>query len=106
MTQEQQSDQIAQTCDTSVEGPKYILEGSPTEAQRLQLQHEIIKDAMGDKLVAAPLDLSKPGLRILDSATADGKSYPLLKLVSYVRPTLTFTLRSLAPRPFPRPWPW
>jgi hypothetical protein len=75
MTQEHQSDQIAQTSNTlsrSAEEPKYILEGSPTEAQRLQLQHEIIKDAMGGKLVAAPLDLSKPGLRILDSATADG----------------------------------
>ena len=43
------------------------------EVARLTLQHSVVKDAMGGKLLFAPLDLNKPGLRILDSACADGK---------------------------------
>ena len=49
---------------------KYILD-SPEEVNRLAEQHDVIKDAMGG-LIAVPLDFSKPGLRILDSGTADG----------------------------------
>ena len=44
-----------------------------TETDRLRLQHEIMKDCMKD-LIKAPIDLSKPGLQILDQATADGKA--------------------------------
>lgn len=43
----------------------------PEELSRLSDQHKLIKDHMG-KLVLAPIDLSVSGLRILDSATADG----------------------------------
>ena len=41
------------------------------ELKRLSDNHEVFKEAMGG-LPFAPLDLSKPGRRILDSATADG----------------------------------
>ena len=53
------------------EEEKYFMEGNADELQRLTCQHEVIKAHVG-KLILAPLDLSKPGLRILDSATADG----------------------------------
>ncbi|KAF2729061.1 putative methyltransferase SirN-like protein [Polyplosphaeria fusca] len=38
---------------------------------RLSFQHEVLKQNVG-KLVLAPLDLTTPNLRIVDSATADG----------------------------------
>jgi hypothetical protein len=50
---------------------RYFLEANPDEAERLQLGQLIIIDHMG-KLVWAPLDIAKPGLRILESATASG----------------------------------
>jgi len=50
---------------------KYVFEHA-SEVERLTLQHEVITDYLG-KLVLAPVDFSKPGLRIYDSATADGK---------------------------------
>ncbi|KAI3326348.1 S-adenosyl-L-methionine-dependent methyltransferase [Xylariaceae sp. AK1471] len=42
------------------------------EAKRLADQHDVLKAFMGDKLVVAPIDLARPGLRILDSGTVDG----------------------------------
>ena len=45
--------------------------GHTRELQRLSDNHAVFKDAMGG-LLFAPVDLSKPGLRVLDSATADG----------------------------------
>lgn len=41
------------------------------ERERLSGQHDVMMAAMGNPIYA-PLDLSKPGLRILDSGTADG----------------------------------
>ena len=41
------------------------------EIQRLTIQHECFKTAYFP-LVLAPIDLNQPGLKILDSATADG----------------------------------
>lgn len=41
------------------------------EAQRLQCQHELVKDALGG-LILCPIDLSGPHLRILDSGTGNG----------------------------------
>ncbi|CZR61392.1 uncharacterized protein PAC_11288 [Phialocephala subalpina] len=41
------------------------------EIQRLTAQHKIMSSCY-EKLILAPIDLSKPGLRILDSACADG----------------------------------
>ncbi|KAF2789630.1 putative methyltransferase SirN-like protein [Melanomma pulvis-pyrius CBS 109.77] len=48
----------------------YFLDGNPEELERLQLGQSVIKACMR-KLVFAPVDLDKPGLQILDSATAD-----------------------------------
>ena len=42
------------------------------EIQRLTLNHELFRVAYG-QLIQAPIDMSKPGLRILDSGCADGK---------------------------------
>jgi hypothetical protein len=52
----------------------YFLDKNELELERLNLGHIIIKDHM-QKLVWAPIDLSKPSLRILDSAAANG-TYP------------------------------
>jgi hypothetical protein len=77
MTQEQQprnedSAPVQQT-PAPTNKQEYILEASPTETERLRMQHDVVKDAVGGSLVVAPIDLTKPGLRILDSATADGR---------------------------------
>lgn len=50
-----------------------IIDLGPDEQElaRLTLQHDIMK-AGYDSLILAPLDLSQPDLRILDSATANG----------------------------------
>ncbi|CAI6334300.1 unnamed protein product [Periconia digitata] len=50
----------------------YFLDGNPEELERLKLGHTVIRACMQQKLILAHLDLSKPGLQILDSATADG----------------------------------
>ena len=52
---------------------QYFLAADPKEAERLKLNQEVIRDYMKGKLVEADLDLNRPGLRILDSATASGK---------------------------------
>ncbi|PQE06890.1 methyltransferase protein [Rutstroemia sp. NJR-2017a BVV2] len=44
----------------------------PATSQRLLDQHHVVIDALGGKLVLAPINLTQPNLRILDSATADG----------------------------------
>jgi hypothetical protein len=49
---------------------EYVLDNDE-EASRFAKQHDMIKDAM-DGLILAPIDLSRSGLRILDSGTADG----------------------------------
>jgi len=56
---------------SGVNDDNVIFETGQSEADRLRLQHEIMKHGMKD-LVKAPIDLSKPGLQILDQATADG----------------------------------
>ena len=65
-TPEKQSPQSKST------GRDYFLSQNPTEVERLNYQHVVIKDYMDENLVLAPLDLSQSGLHILDSATADG----------------------------------
>ncbi|KAM0713932.1 hypothetical protein Q7P37_010895 [Cladosporium fusiforme] len=49
-------------------------DGNRSEVQRLRDQHDTILNAMGGKesLIHPPIDLTKPGLRILDSGCADG----------------------------------
>lgn len=52
---------------------EYPLEGgSSSEVERLRNQHQVLKHDMGGKLILAPIDLSTPSLRILDSGTLDG----------------------------------
>lgn len=49
----------------------YFLDKNEVELERLNLGQIIIKDHM-QKLVWAPVDLTRPSLRILDSAAANG----------------------------------
>ncbi|CAI6334454.1 unnamed protein product [Periconia digitata] len=53
----------------------YFLPVNKVEAERLMMQHTVLIDALGGRLVCAPIDLSKPGLKILDSGTADDTSF-------------------------------
>ena len=46
--------------------------GHMPELQRLIDLHAVYDDAMGGKLVLAPVNLEEPGKRILDAGTADG----------------------------------
>ena len=52
---------------------------SDDEMNRLENNHYIIKDAMGGTLLLSPIDITTNSLRILDSATADGKSLLLIE---------------------------
>ena len=71
---------------------------STNEYNRLRLQHDFIKYAMGGQLVYAPVDLRKPSLRILDSATGDG--YWLLDLMSSVDTSSVLVGADIAPQHF------
>jgi hypothetical protein len=65
----------------------YIMGAHEDEVCRLRLQHEVITEST-EKLVFAPVDLSQPDLRILDSATADGTISlfsPGLRISSLIR---------------------
>lgn len=53
---------------------RYILPHTRDEIERMQNQHEWVKGC-AKGLLKAPLDQHKRGLRVLDSATADGKLY-------------------------------
>ncbi|KAJ5382529.1 hypothetical protein N7517_000440 [Penicillium concentricum] len=55
---------------TSDESYKYEFD-VPEENERLAGQHQAVKLGMG-KLVLAPMDISREGLRILDAGTSDG----------------------------------
>lgn len=61
--------------ESDSKGRTYLLQESLSEPARLRMQHEVIKDAMGGRLILAPVDMSRPGLRILDSATTDGSKH-------------------------------
>ena len=58
--------------ESKIDTSKYFLGENPSEVERLSYQHAVIKDHMKGQLVLAPIDLSVPGLQVLDSATADG----------------------------------
>lgn len=61
----------------SLEGePEYILPEPQKEVQRLTDQDSVFAYSMNNKRVLAPLDTSRPGLKVLDSATADGEPLP------------------------------
>lgn len=75
---------------------------STNEYNRLRLQHYFIKHAMDGQLVYAPIKLTDPGLRILDSATGDG--YWLVDLKDSVDATTHLVGADIAPQHFiPQP---
>mgnify|MGYP001658028734 CR=1 FL=1 len=47
--------------------------GHKPELLRLVALDATYDDALGGRLVVAPIDMNKPGKKILDSGTADGK---------------------------------
>lgn len=71
---------------------------SEMEDARLRIQHEMVKTAMGGKLLFSPTDLSRPDLRVLDSATGDG--YWLVDLAKSLAPTATLIGTDIAPQQF------
>ena len=79
------------------EQEKYFMEGNAAEILRLSFQHEVLKEYVG-KLVLAPIDLDKPALRVIDSATADGKK----RFRSRPRAQGLIVCRFMAPRPSER----
>jgi len=50
----------------------YLLPYNEAEIKRLHLQHDLLLSYMGS-LILAPIDTKQAGLKILDSATFDGK---------------------------------
>ncbi|KAG8157555.1 hypothetical protein KVR01_012597 [Diaporthe batatas] len=54
------------------EEPKYLLPEPEKEVARLTEQDAVITHLMNGKRILPPIDLTRPGLRILDSGTADG----------------------------------
>ena len=68
------------------------------EYDRLRIQHDMIRTAMGGKLVMAPIHFQKLDLRILDSATADGRW--LVELSEKLAPSTTLVGVDLAPKHF------
>ncbi|KAJ2902513.1 hypothetical protein MKZ38_000477 [Zalerion maritima] len=69
------------------------------EYARLHTQHELVKAAMGGKLLLAPVDLSGADLRVLDSGTAQAL-WPL-DLARQLRPTAAVVGTDIAPQHFP-----
>ncbi|CAG8027220.1 unnamed protein product [Penicillium salamii] len=68
------------------------------EYDRLLTQHELIKTAMHGKLLYSPVDLTTPGLRVLDSATAKG-TWPI-DLAGSMSPKATLIGTDVAPQHF------
>ena len=55
------------------EDPQYLLAQTGKELERLAKQHAWVQKCLGGQIVFAPVDLQKPGLRVLDVGCADGK---------------------------------
>jgi hypothetical protein len=62
-------------------GGRYFLPRNVEEAERMQNQHEWLKGC-ANGLVLAPIDLGRRGMRVLDSATADG-IVPLFPVINH-----------------------
>ncbi|KAH8773843.1 methyltransferase-like protein type 11 [Diaporthe sp. PMI_573] len=60
------------TAQTEETPSSYFLPVNSIEAERLMSQHLVLIDALDGRIVLPPVDLTKPGLKILDSGTADG----------------------------------
>lgn len=59
--------------------PEYLLGETAREVERLRKQHAWLQICLKNKIVFAPIDLEKPGLRILDVGCADGESHSILR---------------------------
>jgi hypothetical protein len=59
----------------------YFLPANDAEAERLLMQHTVLIDALDNQIVCVPLNFSEPGLKILDSGTADGSLFPFLQFL-------------------------
>lgn len=68
-TEAMSQEQLPETSSSS----SYFLPANNDEAERLMSQHLVLVDALGGKIVLPALDLTRPGVKILDSGTADGK---------------------------------
>lgn len=68
------------------------------EYNRLQEQHDMLKEIMNGNLILAPVNLKDPNLTVLDSATADG--YWLKDLAGYVPHTARLFGADIAPQNF------
>ncbi|KAK5991641.1 Methyltransferase psoC [Cladobotryum mycophilum] len=79
------------------------LDGNIAEQTRLEYQHDTILHSMGGKALYAPVDLSKPGLRILDSGCANGRWIKDLQAASPAKHEYVGTdvVESLYPNPPP-----
>lgn len=53
---------------------EYVFPDVSVENERLAGQHRGIKLGMGGRLCMAPIDLSRPDLKIFDGGTSDGPS--------------------------------
>ncbi|KAL7621638.1 hypothetical protein AAE478_008965 [Parahypoxylon ruwenzoriense] len=74
-----------------------------SEQVRLEDQHETVIYAMSGQPLYAPIDLSRPGLRILDSACANGRWIKDLQALSPAKHQYVGTdvVESLYPKPAP-----
>ncbi|KAI9857133.1 MAG: hypothetical protein M1813_008624 [Trichoglossum hirsutum] len=77
---------------------RYSLPHDSAEVTRLRSQHEWFKSNIG-QLVLAPLDKTRPNMKILDSGTADG--YWLLDLSASLPSSSTYIGTDVAPQLFP-----
>ncbi|KJK93847.1 hypothetical protein H633G_02350 [Metarhizium anisopliae BRIP 53284] len=71
----------------------------PSENERLNVQHALVKSIMGGKLLVAPANLDLPNLRILDSGTAQANW--LLDLAAVVPDTARLVGTDIATGQFP-----
>lgn len=56
------------------EDPEYLLAHTGAELERLHKQHAWIQTSLKGRIVFAPVDLKKDGLKVLDVGCADGQS--------------------------------
>lgn len=77
--------------------------GLHEEISRLTDNHLVYTDAAGGKLSFAPVDWQKPGLRILDSATADGMCHYDSPHMTRLMNTQVSGCRTCASEPVPSP---
>lgn len=58
---------------SSEDNPEYMLESTGHELDRLHKQHAWYMLCHNNRIVYAPIQLTTPGLRILDVGCADGE---------------------------------